>query len=149
VGCWVGFFFIITQASMNFNKEAELNVLINLAAIDSIMDAKEVNLIHMIGKANGITKLDIDKMIASPQTILKLDDMTEDEKFEHLYYLVLMMKADGRVLRNEIDFCELIAVRLGYRKGVIGAISKHVYSDIAVHSDRQLLRMIAEQYANF
>lgn len=134
---------------MTFNKKAELNVLINLAAIDSIMDAKEVALIHMIGKANGISVEEIDRMVATPQTILKLDDMTEDEKFEHLYYLVLMMKADGRVLRNEIDFCELIATRLGYKKGVIGSMSKHIYSDIAVHSDRQVLRMIAEQYADF
>jgi hypothetical protein len=103
----------------------------------------------MIGKANGIDRPEVDSMIASPQTITRLDDMTEDEKSEHLYYLVLMMKADGRVLRNEIDFCELIAFRLGYNKGVIGAMSKHIYSDINVHSDRDLLRMIAEQYATF
>lgn len=134
---------------MDFNKRAELNILINLAAIDHIMDVREVNLIHMIGMANGIGRGELEKMIASPQTITKLDEMTEDEKFEHLYYLVLMMKADGRVLRNEIDFCELIAFRLGYKKGVIGALSKHIYSDIAVHSDRELLRMIAEQFSTF
>lgn len=124
-------------------------MLINLAAIDSIMDVKEIRLIHMIGKSNGIATEEIDQMIASPQTITKLDAMTEDEKFEHLYYLILMMKSDGRVLRNEIDFCEHIAHKLGYRKGVVGAMSKHIYSDIAVHSDKQLLRMLSDQYAEF
>ena len=134
---------------MNFNKRAELNVLINLAAIDSIMDVKELKLVHMIGKANGIPQEEIDQMISTPQTITRLDSMTEDEKFEHLYYLILMMKSDGRVLRNEIDFCEHIAQKLGYRKGVIATMSKHIYSDIAVHSDRQLLRMLSDQYATF
>lgn len=134
---------------MQFNKKAELNVLINLAAIDSIMDVKEIKLVHMIGKANGFTLAEIEEMIESPKTITQLDSMTEDEKFEHLYYLILMMKSDGRVLRNEIDFCELIAHRLGYRKGVIGVMSKHIYSDVSVHSDRQLLRMLSDQYADF
>src|SRR5688572_13239690 len=134
---------------MNFNKRAELNVLINLAAIDSIMDVKELKLVHMIGKANGIPQEEIDQMISTPQTITRLDSMTEDEKFEHLYYLILMMKSDGRVLRNEIDFCEHIAQKLGYGKGVIATMSRHIYSDIAVHSDRQLLRMLSDQYATF
>lgn len=131
---------------MHFNKKAELNVLINLAAIDSIIDVKEVNLIHMIGKANGISRDEVDYMIQNPTTITKMDAMSDEEKFEHLYYLILMMKSDGRVLKNEIDFCETIAHRLGYKRGVIGAMSKHIYSDISVHSDRNLLQLVSDGY---
>src|SRR6267154_1544565 len=128
------------------SKKDELNVLINLAAIDMFIDVKEVKLIHMIGKANGITEAEVDAMIKNPVTITSLNLMTDDEKFEHLYYLITMMKSDGRVLKNEIDFCETIAHRLGYRKGVVGALSKLLYSDVAVHSNRKMLRQIAEKY---
>ncbi len=131
---------------MFFSKRDELNVLINLAAIDMFIDVKEVKLIHMIGKANGMSHDEVETMIKNPVTITNLNLMTDDEKFEHLYYLITMMKSDGRVLRNEIDFCETIAHRLGYSKGVIGALSKHIYSDIAVHSNRKMLRLIAEKY---
>jgi hypothetical protein len=131
---------------MYFNKKAELNVLINLAAIDRIIDVKEVNLIHMIGKANGMTKDEVDNMIQNPTTITKMDAMSDEEKFEHLYYLILMMKSDGRVLKTEIDFCETIAHRLGYKRGVVGAMSKHIYSDITVHADRNLLQLVSNGY---
>jgi hypothetical protein len=131
---------------MYFNKKAELNVLINLAAIDHIIDVKEVNLIHMIGKANGMTKDEVDHMIQNPTTITKMDAMSDEEKFEQLYYLILMMKSDGRVLKTEIDFCETIAHRLGYKRGVVGALSKHIYSDISVHADRNLLQLVSDGY---
>jgi hypothetical protein len=132
--------------TMHFNKKAELNVLINLAAIDRIIDVKEINLIHMIGKANGISSHEIDYMIENPTTITRMDAISDEEKFEHLYYLILMMKSDGRVLKTEIDFCETIAHRLGYKRGVIGAMSQYIYSDISVHSDRKLLRKVSDEF---
>ncbi len=134
---------------MLFNKKTELNVLINLAAIDKIIDAKEVKLIQMIGMANGIDKEEIDEMIRHPQTIIDMALMTSDEKFEHLYYLVTLMKADGKIFQNEIDFCETVASRLGYRKGVVAAMSQHIYSDLAVRADREMLRKKSDQYIIF
>lgn len=131
---------------MLFNKEAELNVLINLAAIDRIIDAKEVKLIHMIGSANGFKREQVDELIRHPSTVLNLNDMTAEEKFEHLYYLVTLMKADGKVFQNEIDFCEKIASRLGYAKGVVAALSQHIYSDINVRADRDMLRKKTDEF---
>lgn len=131
---------------MLFNKKAELNILINLAAIDRMIDAKEVKLIHMIGKANGFTRDEIDDMIKSPQTILSMAEMTSDEKFEHLYYLITLMKSDGKIFQNEIDFCEKIADKLGYRKGVVATMSQYIYSDVNVRADRDLLRKKSDQY---
>lgn len=133
---------------MLFNKEAEMNVLVNLAAIDRIIDAKEVKLIHMIGSANGFTRSQVDEMIKHPQTIMSLNEMTNEEKFEHLYYLVTLMKSDGKIFQNEIDFCEKIAARLGYKKGVVAALSQHIYSDITVRADRDMLRKKTEAYRN-
>jgi uncharacterized membrane protein YebE (DUF533 family) len=131
---------------MMFNKKTELNVLINLAAIDRMIDAKEVKLIHMIGSANGFTKAEVEEMILHPQTIMNMAEMTQDEKFEHLFYLITLMKSDGKIFQNEIDFCEKVASRLGYRKGVVAAMSQHIYSDITVKSDRDVLRKKADQF---
>jgi uncharacterized membrane protein YebE (DUF533 family) len=131
---------------MLFNKKTELNILINLAAIDRMIDAKEVKLIHMIGAANGFSKEEVDEMIRHPYTILNMSEMTSDEKFEHLYYLVTLMKSDGKIFQNEIDFCEKIASKLGYRKGVVGALSQHIYSDITIRADRDMLRKKSDQY---
>jgi uncharacterized membrane protein YebE (DUF533 family) len=131
---------------MIFDKKAELNVLINLAASDKNVAAREAKLIHLIGQANGISKEEVDKMLQTPQPINSINTLTTEEKFEHLYYLIQLMKMDGQVFRSEIIFCEQIAERLGYKKGVVGELSQHIYSDPTITADRDMLKNKAAKY---
>jgi uncharacterized membrane protein YebE (DUF533 family) len=131
---------------MIFDKKAELNVLINLAASDKNVAAREAKLIHLIGQANGISKEEIDKMLQTPQPINNISTLTSEEKFAHLYYLIQLMKMDGQVFRSEIIFCEQIAERLGYKKGVVGELSQHIYSDPTITADRDMLKNKAAKY---
>lgn len=132
--------------TMIFDKKAELNVLINLAATDANVAEKEAKLIHIIGQANGISKDEIDEMIKNPQPISNSSALTPDQKFEQLYNLIQLMKMDGQVFRSEVVFCEQIAERLGYKKGVVGELSQHVYSDPSITSDREMLKKKAAKY---
>jgi len=131
---------------MMYSLKYELNVLINLAAIDHIIEAREAKLINMIGKANKLNQDEIDAMVKNPEPINGPNVMTDEEKFHHLCYIIQMMKADGRVLREEIDFCETIATRLGYRKGVVRELSAHIYGDPIIHSNEAVLREKAKRY---
>lgn len=116
-----------------------LNVLINLAASDNQVSEKEAKVIRLIGKSNGISESEIDEMMKRPKPIGDLDQFSEDQKFENLYLLVQLMKSDGLVFRSEIHFCESIAERLGYRKGVVAELSSRIYSDPTITADRQLV----------
>jgi uncharacterized membrane protein YebE (DUF533 family) len=131
---------------MIFDKKAELNVLVNLAASDKNVAEKESKLIHTIGKANGISTDEINQMLQNPKPITNLDSLTNDEKFTHLYYLIQLMKMDGQVFRSEVVFCEQIADRLGYKKAVVAEISQHVYSDPSITADRDMIKKKAEKY---
>ena len=131
---------------MIFDKKSELNVLINLAASDRNVASRESKLIHTIGKANGIAKEEVDAMLQNPRPIGGIDTLTSDEKFEHLYHLIQLMKMDGQVFRSEIVFCEQIAEKLGYKKAVVGEISQHVYSDPSITSDRDMVKKKAEKF---
>lgn len=131
---------------MPFNKKTELNILINLAASDSRIEEKEAKLIRMVAKANGIPKEEIDEMMKNPKPITNISALTSDEKFEHLYYLIQMMKMDGQVFKSEIVFCEHIAEKMGYKKGIVAELSQHIYSDPSITSDRELLRKKAEKF---
>jgi uncharacterized tellurite resistance protein B-like protein len=117
----------------------QLNVLINLAASDSTVGEKEAKVIHMIGKANGLTKDDIEAMMKSPKPIGDLSTLSEDQQFENLYHLIQLMKSDGQVFKSEIHFCEQIAEKLGYKKSVVGELSSRIYSDPTITADRKLL----------
>ena len=124
----------------------QLNILINLAASDSAVAEKEAKVIHMIGKSNGIPKDDIDKMLQAPQPIGDLSSLSEDQKFENLYYLIQLMKSDGQVFKSEIHFCEQIAEKLGYKKAVVGELASRIYSDPTITADRNMLMERARKF---
>jgi uncharacterized tellurite resistance protein B-like protein len=124
----------------------QLNVLINLAASDNTVAEKEAKIIHIIGKANGLSKDEVDAMLKRPQPIGSLSTLTEDQKFENLYLLIQLMKVDGQVFKSEIHFCEQIAEKLGYKKGVVAELSARIYSDPSITADRKLLEERAHKF---
>lgn len=124
----------------------QLNILINLAASDKLIEEREAKTIHMVGKAGGIPKEEIDEMIKRPKPIGDLSTFTEDQKFANLYQLIQLMKSDGQVFKSEITFCESMAERLGYRKDVIGELAAKIYSDPSITSDRRELMARAHKF---
>ena len=124
----------------------QLNVLINLAASDLKIGEKEAKTIHMIGKANGLTKDEVEEMMKKPKPIGNLSGLTDDQKFENLYHLIQLMKSDGLVFKSEMNFCEEIAEKLGYRKQVISELSSKIYSDPSITSDRRELMSRAHKF---
>ena len=124
----------------------QINVLINLAASDSKVADKEAKTIYMIAKANGITKEEVDALLKNPQPIGDLSSFTEDQKFENLYHLIQLMKSDGQVFKSEIHFCEQVAEKLGYKKGVVGELSSRIYSDPSITADRKMLMDRAHKF---
>ena len=53
---------------------------------------------------------------------------------------------DGQVFKSEIVFCEEVAGRLGYKKGVIGELSSKIYSDPSITADRESLKKKAQKF---
>lgn len=124
----------------------QLNLLINLAASDTKVGEKEAKTIHMIGKANGLTKDEVEEMMKKPQPVGDLSALTEDQKFENLYHMIQMMKSDGQVFRSEVHFCEQIAEKLGYNKEVVTELSSKIYSDPTITSDRKAMMSRAHKF---
>jgi len=56
------------------------------------------------------------------------------------------MKIDGQVFKSEIVFCEDMAVKLGYKKKVVGELSTRIYSDPSITASRDELRSKAKKY---
>ena len=124
----------------------QLNILVNLASSDNMVAEKELRLIKMIGVANRVPNEEIEEIIQNPQPIGDLSHLTDDQKFENLYHVVQLMKADGQVFKSEIAFCEDIADRLGYKKGVIGELSSRIFSDPSITTDSSHIKDKAQKY---
>ncbi len=124
----------------------QLKVLIQVAISDNMIAEKESRLIHSIGQANGLESAEIEEMLKNPQPIESLEALSEEDKFEYLYNVVQLMKADGQVFKSEIEFCEGIAENLGYKKGVIAELSSRIYSDPSITADRDSLKKKVQKY---
>jgi uncharacterized tellurite resistance protein B-like protein len=114
-------------------------MLINLASSDGSVGESESKTIYLIAKSNGLSKEEADEMMKNPKPMGDFSTLTEDQKFEYLYHIIQMMKSDGQVFKSEIHFCEQIAERLGYKKGVVAELSARIYSDPSITSDRKWL----------
>ncbi len=126
--------------------KSQLSTLIALAKIDGDFAGEERDLIYMIGKANGITEKEIMELVDQPEPLPVLSTMTDDEKFEYLYNIVQLMKIDNQIYLSEIKYCEELATKLGYKKGVISALSAKVFSDPMITSDRDSLKRAVKKY---
>ena len=129
--------------TMNKNQ---INTLAQIAAVDGQIAEKELRFIRMIGSVNGMTQEEVDIIVADPEPMEDLPTLSDDQKFEYLYSVVQLMKADGQVFKSEINFCENLAERLGSKKGVIGALSSRLYSDPSIAGDRQSLKYTTDKY---
>jgi uncharacterized tellurite resistance protein B-like protein len=124
----------------------QLNILIHLAASDGMMAEKELRLIRKIAEANEVSDEELNKLIDNPTPIPNLDYLTIEQKFEFLYNVIQLMKADGQVFKSEIVFCEDMAERLGYNRKVVAELSSKIYSDPTITADRDSLREKANKF---
>ncbi len=134
------------------NIQTQLQHLINLALIDHDFSVKEKNIIVSLAKANKIPEADINAMMEksmkkSGDEEFKVPVLTDDEKFEYLYNIVQLMKVDSEVFLSEIKYCEQLAVKLGYNRKVISALSQKIFSDPAITSDRDRLKETVAKFS--
>ncbi len=113
--------------------------MIGLAIVDHDFSDNERHLILSIGKAHRISEREIEELIYKPDKV-DLTTLNDDQKFELLYDLVLLMKVDKEVYYSEINYCQEIATKLGFEKSVVAELSAKIYSDPNITSDKTWLR---------
>ena len=123
----------------------QLSILVHLSKVDRVVAEEEKRLLLAVGKRNGLSESEVEDLIDNPNEIGDLKDLPTDEKFDYLYAIVQLMKIDKKVHQSEIQFCERMAVKLGYKPGVIADLSAYIYSDPTLTSDRRHLRSIADK----
>ncbi|MCV9385429.1 tellurite resistance TerB family protein [Reichenbachiella ulvae] len=123
-----------------------LSLLVRLSKVDNFIAEPEAKMIHYIGSLNGLNEDEIETIIDNPLPIAELRSLTPEEKFEYLFNIVQLMKVDGKVFQSEIDFCERIAIKLGYKPGVIADLSAYIYSDPNISTNKTFLRSIADEH---
>ncbi|MDH5399847.1 MAG: hypothetical protein OEX02_16970 [Cyclobacteriaceae bacterium] len=119
-----------------------LNILVQLAKVDGQADESELLLIREIGSSNNISDEDIDDAIAKAETSDPIPDLSllsKEEKLELMYNLVLVMKADGIVHKEEMKFCLAILRKLGFEDDALFELVSNTTVDEELHTDKTVL----------
>jgi len=100
-------------------KKNHIKNLLALAKADGNVHPKEELLLFKIGKRYGLKERQIKELIASDEkhTIIVPDN--HNDKMNLIYDLLLMIHADQRVVKNELEFFENAVKKFGMKKEMV------------------------------
>lgn len=125
----------------------QLHALVQLAKVDGVVVQDEIDLIKKIGTEHGLTSEEITASFDDPDEELRdLAHLSDDEKYEFIYHLVQLMKIDGRIYKEEINFCSQIAGKLGYDEAVLLELMLKIYSDPDITTDMASLKNTIQKF---
>ncbi len=109
-----------------------LNILVQLAMIDGETDEAELEVIREIGASQNVSAEDIDEIIHKTEaenTLPSLEHLSDEAKADLMTNLILVMKIDGRVHKEEMKFCFKVLKKLGYNEEVLFDMVSTTYVD--------------------
>ena len=110
---------------MDIVTKKQLNILIQLAEADKHFAKIEREMIFKIARERKFPEEEVNDLIRNPQPIDSLGALSLDQKFEYLMSSIELVFADQNVFESEIIFCKNIAIKLGFKKGIIDYFIQH------------------------
>ena len=104
---------------MDIVTKKQLNILIQLAEADKHFAKIERDLIYKIARDRNFSEETVADLIRNPEPIDSLGALSVDQKFEYLMSCIELIFVDQNVFESEIIFCKNIAIKLGFKKGII------------------------------
>lgn len=124
---------------MDIVTKKQLNILIQLAEADKHFAKIEREMIFRIARERRFPEDIVTELIRNPEPIDSLGALSIDQKFEYLMSSVELVFVDHNVFESEVIFCKNIAIKLGFKKGVIdyfienfGAKSRDEFREVAL-----------------
>ena len=104
---------------MDIVTKKQLNILIQLAEADKHFAKAEREMIFKIAADRNFPEESVHNLIKNPEPIDTLGALSNDQKFDYLMTTIELVFADQNVFESEIIFSKNIAIKLGFKKGVI------------------------------
>lgn len=104
---------------MDIVTQKQLNVLIQLAEADKHFARIEREMIFKIARDRNFPDDMVQDLIKNPQPIETLGALSPDQKFDYLMSCIDLVFADHNIFESEVLFCKNIAIKLGFKKGVV------------------------------
>ncbi len=129
--------------------KSRLSILVNIAMSDGEMPRSEMNLIKELGEKEGLSEGEVKEIISNPMQLEDMNfwnDIGDNDRFEFMYNIYLLMKADGKLVKEEINYCLQVAKLLGYRESVLFEFITAVQSDDSLNFSKPEVKDKVQKY---
>ena len=120
--------------------KSHIQNLAALAKADGHLDEREMSFIVTVGKRNGMRADQIRLIVANSNLNRLVVPDNDSERFDQIFDMVDMMLADGIVDDSEMDFCTIMAEKLGFRKDIVGLLVKKISQGVKDGMDREVIK---------
>jgi uncharacterized tellurite resistance protein B-like protein len=110
---------------MDIVTRKKLNLLIQLAEADKHFAKSEREMIYRIAKERNFSEEDVNLLIKNPEPIGSLGALSPEQKLDYLLTSIELVFADQKIFDSELTFCRNIAIKLGFKKGIIDYFVKN------------------------
>lgn len=97
----------------------QLNVLIHLAQADHDFAEAERDMIYRIGREKNFPEERLNELMHEPLPVGSLGALSANQKFQYLLDCIELTRVDNKIMESELIFCRSIAIKMGFKKGVI------------------------------
>ncbi len=97
----------------------QLNMLIQLANADKHFAPEEKAMIYRICREHQFSEEKVEGMMQNPESVDALGALSTNRKFQYLMDCIELVLVDGKIMESELIFCRSIAIKMGFKKGVI------------------------------
>lgn len=140
--------FLITLFESKKTKEVNQHLfnLIALAKQDGEINQHELAYLWKIAKKNGYEHEEFQDLLEEVTGEEFHAPKNDAERFEQLFELVELMRADGHVDEKELDFCIEVAGKFGFRTAITGVAVRKLVVDLDNGLEKEAIR---EGFQNF
>jgi hypothetical protein len=115
-------------------NRATIAMLIEMVTIDNRIDPIEKKFLADIARQLGLLPDDIAAIIKNPEKFALKPPASEEDRMRILYYLLFMMRVDGKIPQEEEKLCYKAGLKLGFNEqltgDLIGVMKTHLNEEI-------------------
>lgn len=124
-----------------------IRTLLHLAQADDNVSGSELALIYKIAIEKNLPMFEVEQLIRNPpKEMEELNELSNSERFEYLYTIILMMKMDAKLDDRETELCDSYAESLGYQQQVIPELLEMITSDHELSDNKVALETAAQKF---
>jgi uncharacterized tellurite resistance protein B-like protein len=131
--------------SLTAELKAHFLNLYQMALSDSQVDAKELEMLYLLGEAKGVNRSDMDALLLHSNQAAFTQPESVLDKIDCLYDLSLIACADGSVNISERKVLELFCSRFGFRDENIAAICEFLFDEASKNTPKEKILSTVSQ----